>query len=287
MHPMAKATDFISQLDVPIGYIGLDEAVPRLIAAISDHEHSVWLARISERERSFRNFLKEACEGAGPEVCKKAGIQADAPVRSPFAGIPLDKREMAICELGAALGNSTLPSLVRDPDSGELFRLTDTDWHGLGDWRTTIISGVIRASLGEHIWRYNGRRVLLEAAAFEDWLEARNPEQIGAETESATPVASQLGAEETPTVEPGAPPSTAPVVAKLVGKAWIPIAYERRREKFQKDGTSITDAARDLANESETAADCAKPLKWPYIKNVLRDGIWHEPARVRFKQQPT
>ena len=83
---MAKATDFISQLDVPVGYIGLDEAVPRLIAAISDHEHSVWLARISERERSFRNFLKEACEGAGPEVCKKAGIQADAPVRSPFAG---------------------------------------------------------------------------------------------------------------------------------------------------------------------------------------------------------
>ena len=124
---------------------------PTLIAAISDHEHSVWLARISERERSFRNFLKEACEGAGPEACKKAGIQADAPVRSPFAGIPLDKREMAICELDAALGNSTLPSLVRDPDSGELFRLTDTDWHGLGDWRTTIISGVIRASLGEHL----------------------------------------------------------------------------------------------------------------------------------------
>jgi hypothetical protein len=115
---MAKATDFISQLDVPVGYIGLDETVPQLIAAISDHEHSVWLARISERERSFRNFLKEACEGAGPEACKKAGIQADAPVRSPFAGIPLDKREMAICELHAALGNSTLPSLVRDPDSG-------------------------------------------------------------------------------------------------------------------------------------------------------------------------
>jgi hypothetical protein len=73
---------------------------------------------------------------------------------------------------------------------------------------------------------------------------------------------------------------------KVIGKRWIEVAYDLKRDKFRTEGTSITDAARELAKDSETAEDCAKPVKWTYVKNELRKGLWHKPPRNRFKQQP-
>ena len=61
----------------------------------------------------------------------------------------------------------------------------------------------------------------------------------------------------------------APAVRKLYGKEWVPEAYKRRPDKLLAMG--ITGASNALAEESETAPDCAKPLKARYIEKLLRD----------------
>jgi hypothetical protein len=76
--------------------------------------------------------------------------------------------------------------------------------------------------------------------------------------------------------EPPTPLSSAQQSAlKYPGKEWIPLAFERKQEQFRKTGVNITDAAKDLAEESETAADCKGSLSWGYIKAQLHNqGLW-------------
>lgn len=86
---------------LPIGYYGLDEAMPLLAADISDQE-------VSEEQR-----LKKPVKELNPAVLHWV------------------KRELAIQKLYAALGGNDLIALVRDPQNGELFRLTGADWRCL------------------------------------------------------------------------------------------------------------------------------------------------------------
>jgi len=85
-------------------------------------------------------------------------------------------------------------------------------------------------------------------------------------------------------LEPGGDAPARP--KKLAGKEWVKAAYDRKRERFIRDDTSITEAARDLAKESETAADCKKPMVWGYVKSLLRKGVWHTPPKERAKPGP-
>ena len=62
-------------------------------------------------------------------------------------------------------------------------------------------------------------------------------------------------------------PSVAPV-RKLIGKEWVPVAFERRRGELL--AMTITDASGVLAEESKTASDCAKALNARYIEKLLR-----------------
>lgn len=63
-------------------------------------------------------------------------------------------------------------------------------------------------------------------------------------------------------------PAAVPAGRKRSGKEWVPIAFERRRDELLAMG--ITGASQALANESETVADCAKPLRARYIERLLR-----------------
>jgi hypothetical protein len=74
--------------------------------------------------------------------------------------------------LHETLRDGVLDGYVRDPDTGELFRLSGTDWHSLRLWRETIISGFVRAWPEDLLVRHEGRRVLLSAAEFAEWLKA-------------------------------------------------------------------------------------------------------------------
>jgi hypothetical protein len=80
-------------------------------------------------------------------------------------------------------------------------------------------------------------------------------------------------------------PSVAPV-RRLIGKKWVPVAFERRREELL--ALTITEAGRRLAEESKTAPDCAKPLKPRSAEKLLRNlGLWPQAFRGSPKQRPT
>jgi len=130
---------------LPVGYVGLDEAVARLAIDISDQEVN------KEQTR----------------------LKLDAAKELSGTALPWVKRELAIQKLHVALCDRTLIALVRDPASGELFQLGASDWRAAAFWREMIRGGCIRATIGEEIGRHDGRRVLLQAAAFEGWLKAR------------------------------------------------------------------------------------------------------------------
>jgi hypothetical protein len=83
------------------------------------------------------------------------------------------KREMAIARLYAAFRDGALIALARESDSGGLSRLIGSDWKQAAFWRETIVGGMVRAQMGEEIAPYEGRRILLDAEAFNAWLEAQ------------------------------------------------------------------------------------------------------------------
>ena len=129
---------------LPAGFVDLEQAVARLAADISDQE-------VDEEQRRQKN---------------------DAATLSP-AELHWVKREMAIARLYAAFCCGSLIAVVRDPVSGALFRLVGTDWKQAAFWRDTIVGGIVRAQTGEEIAPYEGRRVLIEAGAFDAWLNAQ------------------------------------------------------------------------------------------------------------------
>ena len=123
------------------GLVDLEQAVARLAIDISDQE-------VDEEQRRQKN---------GPATLSPAGLR-------------WVKREMAIARLYAAFCNGSLIAVVRDPVSGALVRLIGTDWKEAAFWRDTIVGGIVRAQTGEEIVPHEGRRVLLEAGAFDAWL---------------------------------------------------------------------------------------------------------------------
>jgi hypothetical protein len=127
---------------VPEGYVGLDEAVAQLAAHISHQE-------VSEEQKRLKKTVKQL----NPAVLHWV------------------KRELSVQKLHAALRDSALVGLVRDPVSGELFRLAATDWHSTVFWREIIVGGIVRAQGHEEIGRHDGRRVLIEASALDAWLK--------------------------------------------------------------------------------------------------------------------
>jgi hypothetical protein len=140
---------------IPEGYISLDETVGPLTADISDQE-------LAEEQQDLKSNLK-----AHQDYVKGRSKQELPPLLVP----PLTKRELALIQLHIALRDGELISLVRDPQTGDFFRLTGLDWWGAAFWREMIIGGVVRASPGEDIDRHNGRRILLKAAAFDAWRQ--------------------------------------------------------------------------------------------------------------------
>jgi hypothetical protein len=148
---MAEAPNSVID-PMPPGHIGSDDAVRRLADVISDYE-------VEHDELVRRSRV---------ETLARVGV-IDAQLNS--AELAWNKRHIAICRLYAAFCGDALESLERDPVSHKLLRLTASVWHGHAGWYDTVLGGVIRASIGEEIERYNGRRVLLQASAFEGWLK--------------------------------------------------------------------------------------------------------------------
>jgi hypothetical protein len=142
---------------IPEGYISLDEAVGPLTADILDQE-------LAEEQQDLESNLKAHQDHV------KDRSKLELP---PLVVTPLTKRELALIHLHIALRDGELPSSVRDPQTGQFFRLTGLDWWGAAFWREMIVGGVVRGAPGEGIDRHKGSRILLKAAEFDAWRQQR------------------------------------------------------------------------------------------------------------------
>ena len=142
---------------VPVGYIELNQAALRRAADISDREY---------QENRFRSLVQKGNEQSQNE----AEIEPENLNPDP-APLLWGKRELAINDLYAALCHGSLLAVVGDTVSGEMFKLTASDWRGAAFWRDIIVSGIVRSSACEEIERHDERRVLLKADEFDVWLK--------------------------------------------------------------------------------------------------------------------
>jgi hypothetical protein len=79
------------------------------------------------------------------------------------------------------------------------------------------------------------------------------------------------------------PDAAASPVRKLSGKVWVSSNF-----KSELLDLTITEAANLLAKQSETAANCIKPLQPRYVEKVLRDlGLWPKVPWGSPKQRPS
>ena len=142
---------------IPEGYISLDEAVGPLTVDISDQE-------LAEEQQCLESNLKTHQD----HVKDRGKLE-----RPPLVVTLLTKRELALIQFHIALRDGELISLVRDPQTGQFFRLTSLDWWGAAFWREMIVGGVVRTAPGESIDRHKGSRILLKAAASDAWRQQR------------------------------------------------------------------------------------------------------------------
>jgi hypothetical protein len=151
---------------VPDGYTTLPEAVRRLAADLSD------------RTISLKQNQELLAHDLGFPDAKKLGTATEA---MSMSYLTWAKRQLAVLKIREALRNNALVSFVRDPVSGEMFRITADDWWGATFWRDTIVGGEISAQPGELIARYASRLVLVETTAAEAWLaSAKTPTTMAA-----------------------------------------------------------------------------------------------------------
>jgi len=81
------------------------------------------------------------------------------------------------------------------------------------------------------------------------------------------------------------PPNSSVAPVPKSGKEWISDRFERRRGELL--ALTITEAGSELAEESQTAPDCRKPLSAGYCTNELRKlKAWKPKPRNSPKQGP-
>lgn len=147
-----------------VGFIGLDQAVVRLAAVITDREVD-----------------------GGSNLGLENGNAFWA-----LAQLAHRKREKAIARLYEALCNGALITRVQHPVLGTLIQLSGSNWRSAAFWRDTIIGGNVHAQLREDIARYDGWSVLLEGSEFERWLAGTPPKVSVDRTAKNTPLSKQL-----------------------------------------------------------------------------------------------
>jgi len=157
---------------VPVGYVALDQAVTRLARDIPDQDFGEEYRRIEEKSRHFESENENLAKEDAPFTWSNfpEAERDRIAEQQKAADISWAKREIAISRLYAALCDGGLTGLVCEDQN--FFQLTPVDWCSVAFWHEVIISGVVRASAGDAIARHSGRRVLIEDAAFDTWLQA-------------------------------------------------------------------------------------------------------------------
>jgi hypothetical protein len=148
---------------IPAGFITLPEALQRIAECVSEaHVESAKLdfhANVHAIAKTRRGEGQSAT--ATPESPKSEGADSTYTRPSQDALLHWDKRNFAVTKLTLALQTGAISAIVRAPESGTLFRLTQNNWRFEPFWEHNPSRG---------LEAHRGRTVLIEAASFEAWL---------------------------------------------------------------------------------------------------------------------
>jgi hypothetical protein len=139
---------------IPAGFITLPEALQRLATHVSE-------AHLENAKLDFQDHvLSFAASFPKSELVDSLA----------FWGLLWDKQTFAISRLRLALQTGAISAIVRAPESGTLFRLTQNNWRFEPFWEQIIRGGIIPLNPSRGLEAHRGRTVLIEAAGFETWL---------------------------------------------------------------------------------------------------------------------
>jgi hypothetical protein len=158
---------------IPAGFITLPEALQRIATYVSD----------AHLESAKIDFLKrlQAVAAIQPDEEQTASATNEPPspeaanssrYRSPSeeASRHWRKQNFAVGKIHQALQAGAISAMVRAPESGSLFRLTQNDWHFEPFWEQIIRGGVIPLHASRGLECHRERTLLIETTRFEQWL---------------------------------------------------------------------------------------------------------------------
>jgi hypothetical protein len=158
---------------IPAGFITLPEGLQRIADCVSEaHVESAKLD-FQANLQAYAKIRRDEGRGATaiPEAPNSEGANEET-YRHPSqdALFHWNRRNFAVTKLRLALQTGAISATVRSPLSGELFRLTPSDWHFESFWEQIIRGGVIPPYASRGFACHAGRTVVLEALHFEKWL---------------------------------------------------------------------------------------------------------------------
>jgi hypothetical protein len=171
---------------IPAGFITLPEALQRIAVHVSDAHLEIAKAELQEEAQSIAavRWSKESAESASSELSESEAAGAATPCGpSEEAWRAWNKRNFAVTKLLVALQTDAIPAMVRNPDSGDLFRLTASDWRFEPFWEQIIRGGVIPVHASRGLEPHRQRTVLIETGRFEAWLSSETKTWVEADRE--------------------------------------------------------------------------------------------------------
>ncbi|WP_161855886.1 hypothetical protein [Bradyrhizobium sp. CCBAU 051011] len=155
---------------IPAGFITLPEALQRIATCVSD-------AHLEGANIDLPGGVRLVAANGRDELQTASTNNEPQQQESPNFRSPSEQalrqwngREFAVGKLRAALQKGAISAMVRAPESGSLFRLTQSDWHFEPFWEQILRGGVIPRHAGRGLECHRGRTVLVETTRFEEWL---------------------------------------------------------------------------------------------------------------------
>ena len=171
---------------IPAGFITLPETLQRIAVHVSDAHLEIAKAELQEVAPSIA-AVRQSKESADPASSELAESEAAAAATScgpsEEAWREWNKRNFAVTKLRVALQTDAIPATVRNPDSGDLFRLTASDWRFEPFWEQIIRGGVIPLHASRGLAPHRQRTVLIETVCFEAWLSSETKTWLEADRE--------------------------------------------------------------------------------------------------------
>ena len=171
---------------IPAGFITLPEALQRIAVQVSEAHLEIAKAQLQEAAQSIAAIRqsKESAELASSKLpASEAAGAATSCGPSEEAWRDWNKRNFAVSNLRVALQTDAIPAMVRNPDSGDLFRLTARDWRFEPCWEQIIRGGVIPVHASRGFAPHRQRTVLIETVDFEAWLSSETKTWLEADRE--------------------------------------------------------------------------------------------------------